>query len=291
MNHKFENGRRYHSYKSGQYLFPNDEPEADRLDIHHHICLMQLDGELNIAPLPSDFSGRVLDLGTGTGIWASDMGDKYPSAEILGVDLSPPESSCVRFEVDDIEEQWTYGRPFNFIHARWLAGAIRDWPKLMRQTYDNLAPGGWAEFKDWDVRPRLANGSFDLPDNSIKKWHDLVVGTCESLAGTATGITSPGIEMRKRFEDAGFANIQERVFILPVGGWPQDEKLKEIGKYYFFALREGLEALSLRILTTFLNWKPEEVKVLNAKFREEMKTTQFYHKYHMVCGQKASSAS
>lgn len=32
---------------------------------------------------------RVLDLGTGTGIWAIDFGDMYPSAEVLGIDISP----------------------------------------------------------------------------------------------------------------------------------------------------------------------------------------------------------
>jgi methylase of polypeptide subunit release factors len=30
---------------------------------------------------------RILDVGTGTGIWAIDMADKYPSAEVIGLDL------------------------------------------------------------------------------------------------------------------------------------------------------------------------------------------------------------
>jgi hypothetical protein len=35
----------------------------------HHICSLVLDGELNLAPIPKN-PMRVLDLGTGTGIWA-----------------------------------------------------------------------------------------------------------------------------------------------------------------------------------------------------------------------------
>lgn len=31
---------------------------------------------------------RILDLGTGSGIWCIEMGDLYPSAEVTGVDLS-----------------------------------------------------------------------------------------------------------------------------------------------------------------------------------------------------------
>ena len=56
-----------------------------RLDLHHEILLQLMDGELHFAPLRVPH--RILDIGTGTGIWAIDMADKYPSAEVLGVDL------------------------------------------------------------------------------------------------------------------------------------------------------------------------------------------------------------
>jgi len=74
LEHKYENGRTYHSYKAGKYIMPNDEEERDRLDIHHHISLLNLGGELYLAPI-GDHPNRILDLGTGTGLWAIDMGD------------------------------------------------------------------------------------------------------------------------------------------------------------------------------------------------------------------------
>jgi hypothetical protein len=105
-NYKYENGRRYHAFKDGSYFLPNDESEADRLDLFHHIMSLRMNGELHWAPI-GDNPQRILDIGTGTGIWAIDMGtrarpvhlkedfsltldpgDKYPSAEILGNDLS-----------------------------------------------------------------------------------------------------------------------------------------------------------------------------------------------------------
>jgi methylase of polypeptide subunit release factors len=57
------------------------------MDFEHHIFSLLLDGELHMAPLKSP--QRILDLGTGTGIWAVDMADKYPSANVIGTDLSP----------------------------------------------------------------------------------------------------------------------------------------------------------------------------------------------------------
>lgn len=80
---------------------PTDEVEQERLDIHHEIFTQLLGGKFTNAPLEKP--QRILDVGTGTGIWAIDFGDMYPSAEVIGVDLSPIQPSWVppnvRFEV------------------------------------------------------------------------------------------------------------------------------------------------------------------------------------------------
>lgn len=40
------------------------------------------------------------------------------------------------FEVDDVEREWTWQEDsFDFIYARDLLLAIRDWPALIDQTY------------------------------------------------------------------------------------------------------------------------------------------------------------
>ena len=67
MEYKVENGRRYHAYREGKYLFPNDEEELDRLDLQNHLWRMTLDGKLCLAPIPESLSSS-LDLATGTGI-------------------------------------------------------------------------------------------------------------------------------------------------------------------------------------------------------------------------------
>jgi precorrin-6B methylase 2 len=89
---------------------PTDELEKDRLDLHHEIFLHILDGKLHLAPVSEPH--RILDIGTGTGIWAIDMADKYPMAEVIGTDLSPIQPkwcppNC-KFEIDDAEQVWTY---------------------------------------------------------------------------------------------------------------------------------------------------------------------------------------
>jgi ribosomal protein L11 methylase PrmA len=71
--HRYENGRRYHKFREGEYWGPNDEVQNDQLDIAHHMFLMLLGNKLHLAPIQNP--QRILDLGCGTGIWCMDMAD------------------------------------------------------------------------------------------------------------------------------------------------------------------------------------------------------------------------
>jgi tRNA G46 methylase TrmB len=95
LDYRQENGRTYHRYKDGKYHLPNDDQENDRLDLQHNLFLLTFDNKLGLSPpnLPDSKVKRVLDLGTGTGIWAIDFGDEHPEADIIGVDLSPIQPS------------------------------------------------------------------------------------------------------------------------------------------------------------------------------------------------------
>ena len=63
------------------------QAELERLDIKHHIIMLLSNGHLHLAPLTNP--RRILDIGTGTGIWAMEMADLYPDSLIIGTDLSP----------------------------------------------------------------------------------------------------------------------------------------------------------------------------------------------------------
>ena len=81
---------------------PNRQAELDRLDLKHHIMMLLSDGHLHLAPLVSP--EKVLDIGTGTGIWAIQMGDRYPESTVIGTDLSPVQPSWYEYP-SLVEEQ------------------------------------------------------------------------------------------------------------------------------------------------------------------------------------------
>lgn len=68
-NYMFENGRRYHRFRQGAYNFPNDETEQDREDMKHAMVVNLCGGQLHFAPIGEN-PQNILDMGTGTGIWA-----------------------------------------------------------------------------------------------------------------------------------------------------------------------------------------------------------------------------
>ncbi|KAI9829801.1 MAG: hypothetical protein M1826_005378 [Phylliscum demangeonii] len=286
VNYQYENGRRYHAFREGSYVFPNDEQENDRLDIHSHMVNITLDGRMHLAPIGPN-PQRILDLGTGTGIWAIEMGDLYPSAEIIGNDLSPIQPGMVppnvRFIVDDMEDEWTYDSPFDYIHCRYLAVAIANWPQLLRRTFQHLTPGGWAEFQDWDITYYCDDGSLKA-DSALVQWDRL----CIDAAFKNGRHPNPGPELTTWMADAGFTNIHHEIFKLPLGPWAKEKKLKEVGMWNLLQIQQGMEAFTLAPLTRIMGWKVDEVQVLLANARKEMKDPKIhaYYNFHVAYGQR-----
>jgi len=227
------------------------------------------DDKLHLAPI-GPAPHHILDIGAGTGIWCIEMGDQYPSAEIIGVDISdsvppllPPN---VRLEIDDVEDPWTYSNPFDYIHSRYMAGSIKDWPKLMGQCYRRLKPGGWVEFQDFDIDYYSQDGSL-TPDHALRRWLTTAYDA-ESHTGRSL---RPGKHLEQWVREAGFANVHVVKSPLPLGMWPKDPKLKKIGALNWSQLWEGLQGMSLRLYIDFLEWHRDELEVFLAEVRKDLK--------------------
>lgn len=214
-----ENGRTYASYGRTLQGMPIDADEQDRNNLQHAKFLLLLGGELHLAPITKD-PQRILDLGTGSGIWSIDMADKHASARITGVDIAatmpewvPPN---VEFEIEDVEEDWLFAKnSFDFIFGRELLMAIHDWPRLVKQAYDHLKPGGYLELQMTYPKTFCEDGSLDLETSAYAESARLLFecGRKMDVPWEAS------LEWKEQFSNAGFEAVKETILPIPIGRW------------------------------------------------------------------------
>ncbi|KAK7419799.1 hypothetical protein QQX98_003172 [Neonectria punicea] len=267
-------GRTYHSDKfTTEYSFPNDDRQLESVDITHHYLTLLLDGQLFLAPIKDDVQ-RVLDIGTGSGIWAIDFADQYPGAEVTGTDLSPYQPAWVppnvRFEIDDATQGWAWkDDTFDFIHIRYLFGALKDWTSLFKEAYRCCTPGGWVQSVEADVEFRSDDGTTDQ-EPALKMFKKLYDDSGKAL-------DRPFFVhhlQQKGFEEAGFTDV-------PIGGWPKDPKLAEVGRFVKLTLENDMEGYTLMLWHNVVQWPKDDYQLFLMSMRNALRNRKV-HSYFLV---------
>ncbi|KAK1971841.1 methyltransferase domain-containing protein [Colletotrichum sublineola] len=287
VDYPTEHGRRYHAFRSGSYWGPNDENEMDRLDFNHMLMVKVIGEKLYLAPIDKNKVHRILDIGTGTGVWAMQMAEEFPNAEIIGNDLSAIQPTWVppnvKFEIDDVESPWVGSEKYDFIFCRYMAGSLGNWPKLMQRVFRNTNADGWVEFQDYNLQYMSDDGSY-TQKHFTSRCVDGFIQACRLINREP----NPGPKLEGWVRDAGFVNITHQRFKIPIGDWPKDPHYKECGLINLMQTLDGMEGFTLRMFTSVLGMAKEDVLVLLAEARRELKSRAFhaYFEFHVVYAQK-----
>ncbi|KAL5601219.1 uncharacterized protein BROUX77_005468 [Berkeleyomyces rouxiae] len=251
MRHEYQNGRRFHQFRNGRYPLPNDDPEQERDALKHMLLLELTNGQLFHAPLGQHGAPdpqRIIDLGCGTGRWTIDVGEAFPAAEVIGIDLSPimPEwlPPNVRFMVDDIEdEEWLHGSNFDLVYIRHVMALIRSPETVMKNSFDNIAPGGWIECTEFDGFLMCNDGT--MPDDHAPKvFLELVA---KSLKGVGINFHI-GPHLEPLLKQAGFVNVEKRTYPVAIGKWAKAPQQRYLGMYMVEVLSQLFESAKSRAL-------------------------------------------
>ncbi|KAL9563605.1 hypothetical protein ACKAV7_012273 [Fusarium commune] len=302
---KFQ-GRTFHSEKyNTEYFTPNDEQQRDSIDITHHVLTLLLDGKLTLVPLKDDIqvsgpSGhqnaygnidklkRVLDVGTGTGIWAIDFADEHPNVEVIGTDLSPIQPNWippnVKFELEDATKDWSWPENhFDLVHLRFLIGAIADWGTLFKEASHCCKPGGFVE--SGEINPTFYSDDGTIDDvEALQTWNRLVIESGKGFGRSFTDIEND-VQL---FQDAGLVDVQTVDFKVPIGGWPKDEKMRKVGQFLRASIENDLEGYTMMVWHHIMNWPKDEYQVFLMNMRKAFKDKRIhgYMRVRYVYGRK-----
>jgi len=141
-----------HSWDSDRYLVYADERGRPFLEL--------------LARVGATDPRTVVDLGCGPGNLTRLLKDRWPGADVVGVDSSGEmvakagRIEGVRFEVGDLR-RWQPSRPVDVLLSnatlQWVPGHLDLLPRLV----DQVSPGGWLAFQ--------VPGNFDEPSHVIRR--------------------------------------------------------------------------------------------------------------------------
>jgi hypothetical protein len=84
-----------------------------------------------------------------------------------------------------------------------------------------------------------------VPEGSaLDEWGKLFIGAGEKMGRTFLVVE----RAKKLLEEAGFVDIVEHTVKVPVGSWPKDPKMKELGRWNLLFLTSGLESMGMYML-------------------------------------------
>ncbi|KAH8677837.1 hypothetical protein BX600DRAFT_493226 [Xylariales sp. PMI_506] len=264
------NGRTYQGYREGKYFFPNDPAEQDRLDFQHAGTHILLDNKLAWAPF-KETPKNVLDIGTGTGIWAIEFAEENPESNVVGSDISmiQPEVDLPNcsFVKEDAEEPWVHNTRFDYIHLRYVATCFDNFKTVIQHAFDNLVPGGWIELQDGAPEIKSANGT-PLEGMAIKRAPDLAISGAAKLGKDILAAKS----FKKWLLEVGFVDVKEHTMPLPINDWPTDPRFKLAGQYSCRMLTDNARGVMYKMVQGS-GLSDKEIDELATQFKAQIGNT------------------
>jgi hypothetical protein len=105
-------------------------------------------------------------------------------------------------------------------------------------------PGGWIEDLEMSIQFKSDDGTVG-DDHFMKQWSKTFIEASEMIGKSFNVIE----QQKERITLAGFIDVHEKRYKLPVGEWSSDPKLKELGRWNLLFCLQGIEGWAVFLLT------------------------------------------
>lgn len=255
------------------YVLPKDLDEEHRLNFQHYALRSALQGNF-LAPLPSEQPLTILDVGSGSGVWAEEMKQHFPSAQVVGLDIEPPaKPGAYDFVLGNVLQGLPFPEEtFDFVHQRLLIGAIpaAAWPEVIRELMRVTRRAGWIE----------------LIESDGTGFHPAGPRTREMMQGVIRLAARRGIDttmtatLDQLLLQAGLRQVSKREFPLPVGQWGG-----RIGSLMLSDMRAIEQSFKDGFVALF-HYTPEQFDALLADVVREWEAYRSLYIFYGFVGQK-----
>ncbi len=207
-----QDSRKY--LEDSDYQLPKDEDEDARLNFQHH-ALYHAIGNHYIAPIHPPLP-LILDVGTGTGIWANEMARLFPASIVVGIDLSdrsfkrPMQENCLLRTGNVVTGLPFPDAFFSFTHQRLLVAGITaaNWPRVIHELVRVTRAGGWVELVE-------VGSLTDGAGPATARMQHFLVAVSKSMGFDGEIVHHLGDMLQQE----GLQSVETQPIPIPVGEW------------------------------------------------------------------------
>lgn len=193
--------------------------------------------------------------------------------------LSRTTANC-HLQVDDIRsgDWWglANGYTYDYIHTRMSLGIYPDFREIVQKGFNNLEPGGWMESQE--LYPKIYCDDGTMPDDwPLKEWSEDQDKAAHEILGTPLRIAN---KLKTWYEQAGFIEVKEEVFRIPILEWAKEPREKMFGKFMAWNMQLGLYGWSVNYFHRAFGWSADETRVRLARVHNSLydKSVHAYYK-------------
>ncbi|KAI9598961.1 S-adenosyl-L-methionine-dependent methyltransferase [Syncephalis fuscata] len=184
------------------------------MDRFHYIVKHVLDRNYH-GDLPCQLH-RILDIGSGSGIWIQEMSMEFPDSEVIGCDIVDlTGGDALPKNCRWVEGNVLYGLPFDdnqfdMVHQRQLGFYLpaKRLSRVMQELHRVCSPGGQLNLVEMGIH-----------------WEPVGHNVAELQRLLRSGLSTAGVDpnaieqMEPRLRQAGFVDVEVKQTAVPIGAW------------------------------------------------------------------------